>query len=268
VNDTAHFLAGLPVSEGSSFLTLTRDPVWQRHATFFDQSWTKLDARQLTGIRTWEAGYLPDASQPLPVVFYMFSGPDLLYAEQFFPNARTYILAGTEPIGPLPDILRYAGPSLDPVLQNLEKSLNSVLNFSFFITKDMKTELQREDLKGTLPIFYVFLARSGKSITDITFITLDKSGQPHISGPGEKARPYPASALPSRRAGRGAPDPLLLHHRPVRRRHPFPARLCEILRRAGRRLQPLEIGFLPYVREWLCIGAQFPPQPQQSHRAG
>ncbi len=62
-----------------------------------------------------------------------------------------------------------------------QKSLNSVLSFSFFITKDMKTDLQREELKGTLPIFYVFLARAGKTITDISFITLDKDGQPHIT---------------------------------------------------------------------------------------
>ena len=71
-------------------------------------------ARQFAGIRNWEVNYLPDATQPLPVVFYMFSGPDFLYANQFFPNASTYILAGTEPIGPLPDVLRFGGPALDP----------------------------------------------------------------------------------------------------------------------------------------------------------
>ena len=188
INDTARFLAGLGVSEGSPLVPLTQDSAWQRHAAFFDQAWAKLDARQLVGIRNWEANYLPDATKPIPTAFYMFSGPDFLYANQFFPNARTYILAGTEPIGPLPEVLRFAGPGLDPVLQNLEKSLNSVLSFSFFITKDMKTDLEREELKGTLPIFYVFLARAGKTITDITFITLDKEGNPHITTPSEKAK--------------------------------------------------------------------------------
>ncbi len=188
VNDTARFLAGLPVSDGSPLVVLTQDPAWQRHAAFFDQAWAKLDARQLAGIRDWEANYLPNATQPLPVVFYMFSGPDLLYATQFFPNARTYILAGTEPIGPVPGVTRFAGPALDPVLQNLQKSLNNVLSFSFFITKDMKTDLEREELKGTLPIFYVFLARAGKTITDITFITLDREGRPRITTASEKAK--------------------------------------------------------------------------------
>lgn len=187
VNDTARFLAGLPVSEGSPLASFTRDPAWQQHAIFFDEAWAKLAARQFTGIREWEVNYLPDATQPLPVVFYMFSGPDFLYAHQFFPNASTYILAGTEPIGPLPDVLRFGGPALGPVLQNLQKSLNNVLSFSFFITKDMKTDLQREELKGTLPIFYVFLARAGKTITGISLITLDKSGQPHPASPNEKS---------------------------------------------------------------------------------
>ena len=188
VNDTARLLAGIPVADDSSLLPLEQNAAWQQHAHFFDEAWTRLAARQFTGIRDWEVNYLPDATQPLPVVFYMFSGPDLLYAQQFFPNAGTYILAGTEPIGPLPDLTRFAGPTLDPVLQNLQKSLNSVLNFSFFITKDMKTDLQNEQLKGTLPIFYVFLARAGKIITDVSFITLDKTGEPHPAAPNEKGK--------------------------------------------------------------------------------
>ena len=203
MNDTAHFLAGLPVSEASPLVALTQDPAWQRHAAFFDEAWAKLDARQLVGIRNWQANYLPDATQPMPVAFYLFSGPDFLYADQFFPNASNYILAGTEPIGPLPEVLRFAGPALDPVLQNLEKSLNSVLSFSFFITKEMKTDLEREELKGTLPIFYVFLARSGKTITDIDFITLEKGGEPHTTAPGEKTKGLTPGV---RIAFTGAPD--------------------------------------------------------------
>jgi len=188
INDTANFLAGLPVSADSPLAGLSQDPAWKRHASFFDQAWAKLDANRLAGIRNWEANYLPGAGQSIPTAFYMFSGPDFLYAHQFFPNARTYILAGTEPIGPLPDVLRFAGPALGPVLENLEKSLNSVLSFSFFITKDMKTDLQHEELKGTLPIFYVFLARAGKTIAAVDFITLDKDGEPHSAMANEKGK--------------------------------------------------------------------------------
>lgn len=181
VNDTAHFLAGLPVSQSSSLGPLTREASWQHHATVFNQAWARLAQRQFTGIQHWEGSYFPEATGRVPVVFYLFSGPDYLYADQFFPNASTYILAGTEPIGSLPDVTRFAGSSLDAALGNLQTALNSVLSFSFFITKDMKNDLQREELKGTLPIFYVFLARAGKSITDISYLMLDKNGNPHLA---------------------------------------------------------------------------------------
>jgi hypothetical protein len=181
VNDTARVLAGLPVSPDSPLFPLTQSPEWQQHAKIFNQAWARLVATQFNGIHNWEASYLPDASGPVPVMFYFFSGPDFLYANQFFPNASTYILAATEPIGSLPDLSRLTSLTLAPALHDFETALNSVLNFSFFITKDMKTDLQRNQLPGTLPVFYVFLARAGKTITDVTFITLDKNGDPHIS---------------------------------------------------------------------------------------
>jgi hypothetical protein len=164
VNDTARFLAGLPVSEGSPLAAPHPESgmATTRHflRSGLDQTHRAPVCRAFV---TGKSTTCPDATQPLPVVFYMFSGPDFLYAHQFFPNASTYILAGTEPIGPVPDVMRFAGLALEPVLLDLQKSLNSVLSFSFFITKDMRTDLQREGLKGTLPIFYVFLARAGEN---------------------------------------------------------------------------------------------------------
>jgi hypothetical protein len=58
----------------------------------------------------------------------------------------------------------------------LQRSLNSVLSFSFFITKKMKHELRGGRLTGTLPILYVFLARAGKTIDEVSLITLDADG--------------------------------------------------------------------------------------------
>ena len=211
VNDIARFLAGLPVLESPTLASLERSPAWQEHARHFDEAWAKMAARQFAGIREWEENYLPDATQPLPVVFYLFSGPDFLYANQFFPNAGTYILAGTEPIGLIPEVTRFAGPALGPVLQSLEKSLNSVLSFSFFITKEMKTDLQNEQLKGTLPIFCVFLARAGKTITDLSLVTLDKSGQPHPAAPNEEGKGLTPGVRVTFTGAPGAPEQTLYY---------------------------------------------------------
>jgi hypothetical protein len=59
--------------------------------------------------------------------------------------------------------------------------MSSILNFSFFITKHMKTDLRAGQVSGTLPILYVFLARSGKTIRDVSPIALDDKGVVHFS---------------------------------------------------------------------------------------
>jgi hypothetical protein len=109
-------------------------------------------------------------------MYYMFSGPDFLYAHAFFPNASTYILCGVEPVGPIPDVTKVPHLALASALANLRKSLDSVLSFSFFITKSMKVDLRQQQLSGTLPVLYVFLARAGCTIESVELVALDKTG--------------------------------------------------------------------------------------------
>src|SRR5205814_3900925 len=91
-NDIARFLAGMPVPENSPLAPLMRDPAWQEHAAFFEEQFSKVNLRQLEKLHGWQATYLPESLQPIPVVFYMFSGPDFLYVDQFFPMAAVYVL--------------------------------------------------------------------------------------------------------------------------------------------------------------------------------
>lgn len=182
-NDTARFLAGMPVPPDSPLAPLTRDPAWQEHSAFFEKQFTKLNQRQLQKLHAWEETYLPEATQPIPVAFYMFSGPDFLYIDQFFPKASVYVLCGKESMGPPPDPLRVA--NLRGALQTLENAMSSALSYSFFITKDMKVDLELQELKGTLPILYVFIARADKSITNVTFGSLSGNGTFQEYAPGK-----------------------------------------------------------------------------------
>lgn len=172
-DDTARVLAGLAPRAGSPLEPLTRDPAWQAHAKAFDMAWADLEQRQLGKIRMWSAKHVPHRS---PVVFYMFSGPDFLYADAFFEGAATYVLSGLEPVGPVPDVAALPPRALGAELRGLRHSLNSVLSFSFFITKKMKTELRGGRLSGTLPILYTFLARSGKMVREATLVSLEPDG--------------------------------------------------------------------------------------------
>ena len=174
-NDTAKLLAGLPV-RNTPLETLSRDVTWADHATDFDKAWQQLEARQLAIIRAWAPEFLAEFHSSRAPVFYFFSGPDSLYAQAFFPNAGTYVLAGLEPTGPLPDVVHLPSNALAAGLTNLRKSLNSVLSWSFFITKDMKVDLRQNQLSGTLPVLYVFLARAGCHIESVDLVWLDKAG--------------------------------------------------------------------------------------------
>ena len=185
-NDTARFLAGMAPSADSPLTPLTNDPSWQRHAKFFDNAFGQLEQRQLSKIRAWAAVNL---AAPRPTMFYMFSGPDFLYADAFYSKATTYVLSALEPVGSVPDLERLPRGGIGAALHSVERSLSSILSFSFFITKQMKTDLHAGQLSGTLPILYVFLARSGKTIRDVSPIALDDKGAAYFGNekPGPNA---------------------------------------------------------------------------------
>ena len=176
-DDTARFLAGMPPSAASPLTPLTKDPAWQRHAKFFDSAFGQLEQRQLSKIRTWADTNL---AAPRPTMFYMFSGPDFLYANAFYPKATSYVLSALEPVGSVPDLTRLPRGGIGSALYNVERSMGSILSFSFFITKQMKVDLREGQLSGTLPILYVFLARSGKTIRDVSPIALDDAGAAYV----------------------------------------------------------------------------------------
>jgi hypothetical protein len=172
----ARVLAGMAPPAGSPLATLANDAFWKQHARTFDDAWEGLEKRQLTKIRALVANHL---TNPQHVLFYMFSGPDFLYADAFFPSADTYVMSGLEPTGPVPDLTKLSPRELAGALGELRSSLNSVLSYSFFRTKAMRIELNEGRMTGTLPILMVFLARSGKTIYDVSLFDLQSDGTIH-----------------------------------------------------------------------------------------
>ncbi len=183
-DDTARFLAGMMPSADSPLIPLTKDPLWQRHARFFDTAFVQLEQRQISKIRAWADANL---TAPKPTMFYMFSGPDFLYANAFYPKATTYVLSALEPPGSIPDLTGMPRGGVEAALANVEHSLGSILSFSFFITKKMKVDLHAGQLDGTLPILYVFLARSGKTIKNVSTVALDDKGTAYFANENRSA---------------------------------------------------------------------------------
>ena len=123
-DDTARFLAGMQPSADSPLVALTKDPSWQHHAKFFDGAFAQLEQRQLSRIRSWSDVNL---AAPRPTMFYMFSGPDFLYANAFYSKASTYVLGALEPVGAVPDLSKLSRGSVGAALYNVERDRKSVV---------------------------------------------------------------------------------------------------------------------------------------------
>jgi hypothetical protein len=172
-DDTAKFLAGLPPASDSPLAALANGPAWEEHARFFNSIFAKEDSNTLSKVRDFSQQQLTEQHGAM---LYMFSGPDFLYATSFFPHATTYVLSGLEPVGDIPQLTALSRGAVDETLHHLETSLYTILHLSFFITKNMQTQLSEGPVYGTLPILYVFLARTGKTIHEASFVRIDSDG--------------------------------------------------------------------------------------------
>ena len=174
VDESARFLAGLPVN--GALEPFTQAEAWRNHAASMGDAWMKKEYFQLGPIRAWMSANAEEYYNSSNTMYYMFSGPDFLYAHAFFPNANTYILAGLEPVGQVPDLSRLPPEVLGGELSALRSSMKTILDTHYFITKDMRTDLGRGSLGGTLPILYVFLARRGCTVLDTTYVNSPAPG--------------------------------------------------------------------------------------------
>ena len=183
-NDAARYLAGLPVAPGSPLTALSQDPRWATHARAMNLAFSQLEQRQLSNIRIFRSENIASATQSSRNCVYLFSGRDFLYADAMFGDCSTFVLQGLEPVDPIPDLVTLPQEALFGTLQNIEISLNTLLSFSFFKTKDMRQDFQRAQLKGVLPDIFVFMARTGKQIESVEYISLDKEGKVLQGQPG------------------------------------------------------------------------------------
>lgn len=176
LNDRAQFLAGMPVSGGVPFAGFLETSAWIQHQRELESLYAYAERVRLRDMRAWAATELHPRIYRPTVIYYTFSGPDFITVDAMFPAVPVYILSGLEPVGSVvaPELM--SNQEIDAGLANLQKSLENILKFSYFITKDMKVDFERSKFNGVLPILYVFLARSGKTILDTEYCVADGGG--------------------------------------------------------------------------------------------
>jgi len=174
VQNVAAYLAGLPPQAGTPLAEVAAQPAWQAFAKDQDKSWAKYRTTHTDRMSHWAATELDSVRQNSPTLFYPFSGPDFLNAFTLFPDSRTYVMVGLEPVGSVPSQTTLENPTLFPAVK---ASLWSVLNFSFFRTNDMAVDLKSVDLDGAVPLIMLFAARTGNHIQSVRPVQLDAQGQ-------------------------------------------------------------------------------------------
>lgn len=175
LNDIARYIAGMPGGMNSPLTSARQTEHWQRYSRNMDELWRRFSQIRQPGITAFVSARMGGLSSP-DTLWYPFSGPDYLFANSFFPGARTTILCGLEGADMLPDLAAMSHSQREQGLDGLYTSLSTALSCSFFITKDMRVDLQATQFKGTLPVVLVFMARLGMDITSITPVSLDPAG--------------------------------------------------------------------------------------------
>lgn len=180
VSDTLDAIAGIiagVTSDSRVFDFVRTSPDFSNYAKTAEKRWASYDSSRLEKLRGFSANELSKIVQPEPTLFYPFSGPDILYAYTFFPNASKYVMIGLEPVGTLPSFREGEKDSLTKYFNKINTSLNAILKYSFFRTESMGKDLRNQEVNGTLHLLFLFLKRTGNSICFAKPVTVDSTGK-------------------------------------------------------------------------------------------
>lgn len=170
----ARLLAGMP---GPGFEGLRARAAWPHHAVEMDKTWARFEGGRMPKIRAWSASELGDVHGRCGAVFYPFSGPDLVHAVAFFPKADTYVLCALEKAEPLPALTSLGAGEWAAALEAFRPPLETALNFTYFITKDMRRDFEKSALRGVLPPLLALAARMEFTVRDVEPVQLGAGGE-------------------------------------------------------------------------------------------
>jgi len=174
-NQVARLLAGLPLQPPNGLQDLMESPAWKEHAREFDRVWRSLEAQRLPAMDRFQSTELDRPEYRKLVLLYPFGGPDALHAIVLFPHHPVYVLIGLEPIGTLPGEQELR-KDLDRWLGNTRASLESLLQRSFFVTREMDRTVRGQKLNGILPDILVQLARLGAEVLNVKPVHVAEGG--------------------------------------------------------------------------------------------
>lgn len=175
LNALANIISGIK-DDYSNFNFVQNSSDFKVFSKNFDKRWNNYDSTRITHLKKFKENEISKVVIPQTTLFYPFSGPDILHAQTFFPEADKYVMIGLEPVGSLPVFLKDETDSLENYFQKINTSLNAILKFSFFRTQSMKSDLKNEEVDGVIHLLCLFLKRTGNNLSSIKAISVDSVG--------------------------------------------------------------------------------------------
>jgi hypothetical protein len=166
----------VPLPEGSPLNALQQTPAYAEHVKALGRLTRHYDQNYFSKMRAWSAAELAPRITMTRPVYYFFGGPDAVSALALYPEAPVYILGGLENVGSVPAPQTLTPEAVFEGLANLRQSVNVVLSYGHFITKDMKNDLDRTAFRGVLPLIYTFVALTGGEVLHTESIGIRNDG--------------------------------------------------------------------------------------------
>ncbi len=173
-HDTALLLAGMDMPAQSPLWPLTREKKYRTYKQHLDQCWDQVQRPNGDGITAWKKMHLRSPAHP--TLLYPFSGPDLLNAILFFPEAEDYILFGLEPPGAIPDPRDNNADEIIAGLNELRDVLNTLIWVNFFKTNNMKQDIGTGEFDSLVSAMMWSIARTGGRLSSVRLIGLSPGG--------------------------------------------------------------------------------------------
>lgn len=187
-DDIGLFLAGKPVRRGAVLSRLQQTVEYQAHQQEIGRLWRQTGRYRIDRMEAWSNAEVTPAIGGGGTIYYPFGGPDLLHVSAMFPQARTYALMGLEPVGEVPPLESLPPGEVLAALDAFRQSTRTQLQVGYFITKDMRSDLERSALRGVTPILLSTVAMLGGEIESVNAISAG-------GNPGVELQYYDAAGM-------------------------------------------------------------------------
>jgi len=144
---------------------ISKRNMFLENCTVSNALWNKMYSNLLTPILNWKNNALPESCLNTNFLFYPFSGPDFLIPNTLFAQTKHIVMFGLELPGK--DMSKYGNEFALNSMPLMQKSLRDYFGKSYFITKNMMTDLKSDSLNGVTPLISTFLVKSNFKLISI-----------------------------------------------------------------------------------------------------